>query len=125
MSDLATLIETLEASLPAIRRDLAGDDWAAFTRLLAEAAPFFAHAEVDPDARLEAIYRLKDACAAFAATRRVLPAPGGMIPEPRPEPATGPVVSGLLIDLDELDRMFGQSKERSEREAMRIYRGIQ
>ncbi len=34
-------------------------------------------------------------------------------------------LGGLLIDLDELDRMFGQSKEMSEREAQRIHREIE
>ena len=94
MSDLANLIETLEARLPALRREL-GDDWAAFTALLAKAAPYFEQAAADPDARLEAIYRLRHACIQFPATRRVLPAPGGMIPEPRPEPAPGDTTSGL------------------------------
>ncbi len=97
MGDLQNLIETLEARLPAIRREL-GDDWAAFTKLLAEAAPYFEQAEADPDARLEAIYRLKHACIQFPATRRVLPAPGGMIPEPKPEPAAGQTTTGLPKD---------------------------
>ncbi len=93
MSDLQNLIEALEARLPAIRREL-GDDWSAFTTLLAEAAPYFEQAAADPDARLEAIYRLRHACIQFGPTRRVLPAPGGMIPEPKPEPAA-PTTSGL------------------------------
>lgn len=95
MSDLANLIETLENRLPEFRRDMAGDDWAAFTRLLAEAAPFFVQAESDPDARLEAIYLLREACIPFAATRGVLPAPGGMIPDPKPVPPPGEAVGGL------------------------------
>lgn len=95
MSDLAHLIETLESRLPEFRRDMTGDDWAAFARLLAEAAPFFAQAETDPDARLEAIFLLREACIPFAATRSALPAPGGMIPDPKPAPPPSEVVGGL------------------------------
>lgn len=97
MSDLGHLIETLENRLPEFRRDMAGDDWAAFTRLLAEAAPFFAQAESDPDARLEAIYLLREACIPFAATRSALPTPGGMIPDPKPAPLPSEAVGGLVV----------------------------
>lgn len=97
MSDLANLIENLETSLPEFRRDMTGDDWAAFTRLLAEAAPLFAQAEIDPHARLKAIYRLRHACIQFPTTRTVLPTPGGMIPDPKPAPPPSEAVSGLVV----------------------------
>ncbi len=95
MSDLAILIHNLESRLPDLRREMTGDDWAAFTRLLVAAAPFFDEAAADPDARLEALYRLRHACIQFPATRGVLPAPGGLIPEPKPAPAQPEPVPGL------------------------------
>jgi hypothetical protein len=110
MSDLAILIHNLENRLAEIRRELPDDDWAAFTRLLAEAAPFFEQATTDDDARLEAIYRLRHACIQFPVTRGVMPAPGGLIPEPPPPPAPGQesgIPAGLLAqkDLDVVELM--------------------
>ena len=95
MSDLAHLIETLETHLPALRREMAGAEWAAFTAQLAEAAPYFARAAEDPAARLEAIYLLERACGAFPAIRRIFPPPGGQLVQPGPGPTPEEPVTGL------------------------------
>ena len=95
MSDLAHLIATLETHLPALRQEMAGAEWAAFTAQLAEAAPFFARAAEDPNARLEAIYRLEWACGAFPATRRIFPPPGGQLVQPGPGPTPDEPTAGL------------------------------
>ena len=95
MSDLARLIETLETHLPALRREMAGAEWAAFTAQLAAAAPFFARAAEDPAARLEALYRLERACGAFPATRRIFPPPGGQLVQPGPAPTPDEPTAGL------------------------------
>jgi len=95
MSDLAHLIETLETHLPALRREMAGAEWAAFTAQLAEAAPYFARAAEDPAARLEAIYLLERACGAFLATRRIFPPPGGQLVQPGPGPTRDEPVADL------------------------------
>jgi hypothetical protein len=95
MSDLAHLIDTLETHLPALRQEMAGAEWAAFTAQLAEAAPYFARAAEDPAARLEALYRLERACGAFPATRRIFPPPGGQLVQPGPAPTPDEPTAGL------------------------------
>jgi hypothetical protein len=109
MSDLATLIQTLELHLPAIRQEMAPADWAAFKALLAEAAPVFEQAAADPDARLEALYLLERAFGRFQVTRRILPPPGGAwAPTSPPPPPEGQLPQAPLAqkepDLDELLR---------------------
>lgn len=95
MSDLANLIESLEAHLPALRREMAGGNWDAFASLLAEAAPVVEQAASDHDARLEAFYLLQRALGQFEATRRILPLPGGALVQPAPAPASGEPTPGL------------------------------
>ncbi|MCS6847353.1 MAG: hypothetical protein RMN52_06525 [Anaerolineae bacterium] len=95
MSDLAALIRTLEAHLPAFRREMADADWAAFAGLLTEAASPLEQAAADPRKRLEAFSVLERAFGRFEVTRRYLPAPGGALVEPSPPPPAEGAVSGL------------------------------
>lgn len=96
MSDLAALIRTLEAHLPAFRREMANADWAAFAGLLAEAAPELEQAAAgDPRARLKAFEMVERAFGRFEVTRRYLPAPGGALVEPSPPPPAEGAVSSL------------------------------
>jgi len=91
MSDFVSLIQNLEAKLPAIREAMTPQEWEDFKRRLAEAVPYLQQAADNLTARLEAFYLLQEACDEFPAARGVLPAPGGLVTDPsglQPNPAS-------------------------------------